>query len=386
MSNVSRSPSTLLWRTVRLQNARDRLAVGHPLFAAGQALRREANQALAAGPFSVMDKPFTPPSGDKHDYLSVGPYWWPNPDTDDGLPYVRRDGEVNPERYQYDNVPLSALIEAVTVLGLGYFFFEDERYAKHAILLLQTWFIDPATRMNPHLQFGQAIPGICDGRQIGIIDTRALGQVLDATCLLSSAPGWRNELQAGFLTWCRAYLNWLWESEFGQAERATHNNHGTWYDVQAAALALFVGEDVIATEILKQVPERRIVPHLAPDGRQPHELARTRSKNYSTMNLLGLFDLARLGEHVGLDLWHFQHPNGQRLQQGLDWLAGQIFDDQPWPYAQISPFDPKSLLPLLLQAQEVYQNERYTIWLEKLWPLQEREERVWLLYDSPPAA
>ena len=61
------------------------------------ALRAEADQALAEPPRSVMDKPFLPPSGNKHDYISQGPYWWPDPEKADGLPYIRRDGEVNPE-------------------------------------------------------------------------------------------------------------------------------------------------------------------------------------------------------------------------------------------------------------------------------------------------
>ena len=50
--------------------------------------------SLSDGPWSVMDKQHVPPSGDKHDYMSLGPYWWPDPDKPDGLPYIRRDGEV----------------------------------------------------------------------------------------------------------------------------------------------------------------------------------------------------------------------------------------------------------------------------------------------------
>lgn len=39
----------------------------------------EENQAFVEGPFSVMDKKLIPPSGDKHDYLGLAPYFWPDP-------------------------------------------------------------------------------------------------------------------------------------------------------------------------------------------------------------------------------------------------------------------------------------------------------------------
>ena len=56
-----------------------------------------ANKSLLFKPGSVMEKLNTPPSGDKHDYMSLAPYFWPNPDTKDGLPYIRKDGKTNPD-------------------------------------------------------------------------------------------------------------------------------------------------------------------------------------------------------------------------------------------------------------------------------------------------
>lgn len=44
-----------------------------------------------------MDKTLVAASGNKHDYYSFPPYWWPNPDTQDGLPYIRKDGQTNPD-------------------------------------------------------------------------------------------------------------------------------------------------------------------------------------------------------------------------------------------------------------------------------------------------
>ena len=61
------------------------------------ALIKDANRAINAPAESVVLKSKPGPSGDLHDYWSVSPYWWPDPDMPGGLPYVRRDGERNPD-------------------------------------------------------------------------------------------------------------------------------------------------------------------------------------------------------------------------------------------------------------------------------------------------
>ncbi|MBI1295992.1 NUDIX domain-containing protein [bacterium] len=318
----------------------------------------EAEDALNAGPWSVMDKPHTPPSGDKHDYYSVGPYWWPNPDSADGLPYVRRDGETNPERAHYDSDPLKDLIAAVDTLALAYFFSEDERFARHAAHLLRVWFLDEATRMNPHLNYGQAIPGICDGRGIGIIDTLQLSRTVDAIGLLAASPHWEKTDQLGMADWFRRYTDWLLQSPLGQEEARQHNNHGVWYDAQVAAFALFAGMKEIARALLVTSAPQRITAHIAQDGSQPHELARTRSLSYSVMNLHGLMDLARLGDHFDLDLWRFVGRDHGGIQAALDYLIANTVDAD-WDLPQITPFDQNELLSLLLRAVAVYPETEY---------------------------
>ncbi|HSC43734.1 MAG TPA: alginate lyase family protein, partial [Candidatus Binatia bacterium] len=158
----------------RLQNNDPALA---PAFVK---LKRDAQRGLDVRPLSVTEKKLSPPTGDKHDYMSIAPYWWPNPATPNGLPFIRRDGEVNPERDRSsDRRRLENMIQTVKTLALGYFFTAREDYAAHAAKLLRVWFLDPATKMNPHLKYAQAVPGRNNGRAAGIIETHELSELID---------------------------------------------------------------------------------------------------------------------------------------------------------------------------------------------------------------
>ncbi|HUG53999.1 MAG TPA: alginate lyase family protein [Vicinamibacteria bacterium] len=344
----------------RLFATRARARALDPVLAPALArLQAEAARALGAGPFSVTTKVVTPPSGDRHDYMSQAPYWWRNPATADGLPYVRRDGERNPEiRRISDRDHLGRLVTAVETLALAYYLLGDDAWAQRAALLLRTWFLDPATGMNPHLEYGQGIPGLTQGRGIGIIETRSLIGLVDAVGLLAGSGAWTEADQRGLVAWFRGYLRWLRESGHGRDEAATTNNHGTWYDAQVASFALFAGQPDLAREVLAAARTRRVAAQIQPDGRQPRELERTRSWSYSVMNLGGMVALAALGERCGVDLWGFQSPDGRGIRKAIDWLV-PFAQGRPWPHPQITPGSPGDLAPVLREASARYRDARY---------------------------
>ena len=323
----------------------------------------DADKALAVTPPSVMQKSKVPPSGDKHDYMSIAPYYWPNPETKDGLPYVRKDGKVNPEsREEAANDTLRARLVGTTVetLALGYYFTGEEKYAEHAAKVLRTWFLEPATKMTPHFRFAQAIPGVNDGRGTGILEARGLADAADAAILLVGSKHWSAADQQALLAWGVVYFEWLTTSKNGLDERAAKNNHGTWYDVQAAKWALVLGRKDQAKEICAEAASRRIGVQIQPDGKQPLELVRTASFSYSCFNLRALSALAGLGEHAGVDLWKHRSADGRSLVAALDFLVPYLGKNpKPWTMQQIHESNDDDVLPVLRAAALATADDRY---------------------------
>jgi len=382
---VTSLPGVFCLDPIKLTITKARLNRGdQSLQPALKSLRLEADEALKQGPFSVTYKKAIPPSGDKHDYMSRGSYWWPDPKKPDGLPYIRRDGRRNPETLsdKFDRQALGQLTSAVDSLALAWYFTNHEPYAIHAAKLLRTWFLDPATKMNPNLQFGQAIPGITQGRDIGIIDTVRFVTIIDAIGLLESSPAWTAKDSREMRNWCAEYLKWLRTSKLGLGEEKKLNNHGTWYDAQVVSLALYTGQNDIARQIIEKVPARRINKQIKPDGSQPYELARTKSLGYSSGNLRGMFNLATMADKLGIDLWHYESPDGRSIQKALDFLTEHIDTGQKWPYKQISRQRPASLFPLLRRASIAYNDEKYEAIIKKIPPEDIIDSRTNLLWPN----
>ena len=354
-------PRVYLLDPATLRAAKAAVARHDPAVApAWERLQADAQRALATARFSVVDKPVTPPSGDKHDYLSQAPYFWPDPSRPDGRPYVRRDGVRNPEIERItDHRAVDGLVASTQTLALAYYFSGDGRYAGQAASLLRAFFLDPATRMNPHLEYAQFIPGVNDGRGIGLIETRALTRVVDAIGLLGGSAAWRSEDDRGVRDWFAAFLKWMQESRNGRDESGAKNNHGSFYDVQIASYALFLDRHDLAAEVVRRAADRRIAVQIGPDGRQLLELARTNAWGYSVMNLDGLTELATLGDRAGVDLWHAAAPGGGPIRKAILFLAPYAFGDRKWEFEQINGFNGSALFPIVRRAAPHYEDAEF---------------------------
>lgn len=320
-------------------------------------LRSEADKALKNEPYSVVFKSKTPSSGSKHDYMSVGPYWWPDSTKPGGLPYVRKDGQINPERFSINDAEFyKSLCHDVCLLGLAWHYTKDEKYAVHAVKILRTWYLDTATAMNPNLNFGQSIPGITEGRGIGLIDTRAVSKLIDGMQLLKDSKSFPAKDYAAIQEWHRKFLDWMRTNPIGKDEADEANNHGTWYDVQAISIALFTEQPALAKEIITTQTKSRIESQLAEDGSQPHELARTLSWNYSSMNLEGFFELALLAENVKIDLWDYTTANNKSIKKAFTFMFPYAQGTAEWKHQQIKKMDVNGYLKMAAVAAKKYKD------------------------------
>lgn len=344
----------------------------------------DADKALGAPLVAVTQKSsLLPPSGDRHDYFSLSPYWWPDPSKKDGLPYIRRDGVTNPEsKRDLDQPRVAAMGFNVQTLALAWYFTGDEKYAARAAAQLRTWFLDSATRMTPHLRYSQLVRGNPAERGSGIIDTRWFIEATQAAGLVNNSTSWNATDKAALQAWFRSYLDWLLTSPNGAHERVAKNNHGSWYAAQTAAYALLVGDTALARRIVEDA-KPRIGWQIRPDGSQPIELERTRSMHYSGFNIEALSRLGEIGRVVHADIWNYQAPEGGSLRAAIDHLARYIASGEKWPGQQIDEVDPGLLVVHLRRARQSFGPYGYDEVLARLPRQLVLEDRSALLYPDP---
>lgn len=330
------------------------LAKDAALLPAYNALVTNADLLLSYQPVSVMEKTEMPPSGSKHDYMSIGPYWWPDPSKPDGLPYIRKDGVVNPEVHNYpDKENMPKLCENMYSLALAYYFSGDEKYAKHVSKLLSVWFLDTATKMNPNVQFGQAIKGVTTGRAEGVIDTRQFIFALDAVELIKPSIHWPKLKNDALKEWFTAYLSWLNTSDIGKDEMNAKNNHGVWFDAEALSFALFIGDKKEANKIVERATER-LDKQMDNNGFFPFEMERTTSLHYTVFILNAFNIIAQLSEKTDKNFYNVETKSGKSIQKGFKTILPFLSDPTKWTGKQIKPFHSSDGYALLLRDATKY--------------------------------
>jgi hypothetical protein len=296
-----------------------------------------AQQAFNAGPWSVTFH--RPAGGDAgpNDYFSEALYWWPDPRNPDG-PYILRDGEPNPDRFLANARDIQAMSNAILALGAGAFLFGAREYVDRASTILDVWFVAPKTRMNPNLEFGQAVRGRNSGRGRGIIETTALIWGVQGITLLEAAGGLDTGLALGVRQWFADYLQWMTTSAKGRDESCKKNNHATWWTAQVAAFAILTGNVAARRTAWDHYRDFLVPTQIQSDGSCPHEEARPISLSYSAMNLDAFATICRLAQAGGVDLWSFQSRCGAGVARALDYLAPYVLDPASWRKEQKEPF------------------------------------------------
>ena len=311
-----------------------------------------APAALTARIETVLDKTIKTPSGDPHDYVSFARYYWPDPTKPDGLPYVSRDGQHNREQVaRGDRHRIGNFCETVEILAAAWHIQRDEAAARRAGEWLRAWFLTPATRMNPHLDYAQVRLGRNKnfGNPAGVLDSRDFAKVIDALILLDDSPALSADEKSAIRAWFTQFLHWLETAPNALIERTAKNNHGTWYFAQAIPIARYVGRDDLARQLVEE--DKVLIAHqLKADGSQPEEIRRVDGLGYSRFNLEAHAVVARLAAGLGIDLWAYTAPNGANLRRGVEFLRPYNADPSKWPHSQNEKLPPGFLDQLLRES------------------------------------
>jgi hypothetical protein len=329
-------------------------------------LRAEADKHLKDGPWSVT---FERPKSleldlDVHDYYSQAPYWWPDPTNSAGA-YIRKDGQVNPDRFMANKNALNAMCDAVFTLGTAAFLLDDSRYAQRAARDINTWFINPKTRMNPSLEFAQAISGSDNTRGGGILDGRVFIRAIQGMEFLAHTGTWDPKDQAAVHKWFEDYLIWLTHSKNGQYEKKSGNNHASWWTAQVAAVASFVQSKPDMTMAFNYYRDHILPPQIRPDGSAPREESRTRSLSYSVFNLEAYATICRIAQVNGTDLWTTPGRKGTTIATIVDYLLPFLQDPKRWSKEQIIEFQNEGLYSLAFTGMGL-KNPQYVALYRKL--------------------
>jgi Alginate lyase len=340
-----------------------------------QRILKAANQYLSEPPITITASHSPRSAGGMHDFFSEGDYWWPDPQNPTG-PYLQRDGLTNPDNFVEHRRALMRLSVQVPALAAAYLITRDERYARHAGAHLRAWFLDPSTRMNPNLQYAQAIHGRFTGRGIGVIDTIHLVEVARAIEVLKDSRALSMTELGGITQWFADYLRWMTTSKNGLEEREAKNNHGTCWLMQVAAFAHLTANDQLLDYCRNRFKTVIVPNQIARDGSFPEELRRTKPYGYSLFNLEALTAICQILSTPADNLWTFE-TNGCGLRRAMDYMFPYLRDKQSWPLKPDVMYDrewPMRQSSLLFAGRALHRPDFVELW--KTLPADSRVEEV----------
>jgi Alginate lyase len=301
---------------------------------------------------TLIDRKNPSPTGNAHDYVSYAPYWWPDPGSANGLPYIRKDGHYN--RYQMNQGTkeiLGKMFSTVNALTKEWSKTRDKAYSDRAAQWLRAWFVNPSTVMTPNLEFSQIHLGSNNnrGNTAGVLEGRNFAYLVDDITVLKESTSLTDDDIEHINQWFKSYHTWLMTSKLGKAEHAATNNHGSWFLVQAIAISRYLKNDVLAHNLALE-DKARIDNQIKPDGRQPLEIARVDGLGYCVFNVEAQLGVAKLSSSLGVDLWHYTSPNGGSIPKALAFLKAYNDDPSKWKTSQLKRLKPGFLDEVLSEA------------------------------------
>lgn len=319
-----------------------------------------ATDYLDSIPVTVTDHVCDRSTGGPHDFYSEGDYWWPDPNNPDG-PYIRRDGQTNPDNFVAHRLAMIRLSQIVGMQTSAYLLTGDETFASASQKHLEAWFVDSETRMNPSLLYVQAIKGRVTGRGIGIIDAIHLIEVARSIEVLEHNKAISEESITEIKNWFDDFVTWLTTHPYGIDEMNTKNNHSTCWVMQVGAFARLTGNEDVLTLCRNRLKFELLPGQMGEDGSFPLELARTKPYGYSLFNLDAFMTSAEILSDNNENLYVYTTAEGLNLKLGASFLFPYVKDKSTWPYPpDIMYWDEWPVRhPFLLFAGKAYNNQEY---------------------------
>ena len=290
-----------------------------------------ADRYLREAPLTITVTSSPRSAGGRHDFFSEADYWWPDPEHPGG-PYIQRDGMTNPGNFVEHRRAMVRLSLHVPALAAAWTLTRDRRYAAHAARHARAWFVDSATRMNPNLQYSQAIHGRVTGRGVGIIDTIHLVEVARALAVLDDSGALSTDDRSGIREWFSRYLTWMTTHQYGIDERDARNNHGTCWVMQVAEFARYTRNASLIAFCRDRYKTVLLPNQVAADGSFPEELRRTKPYGYSLFNLDAMTAVCQILSDRANDLWRYELPDGRGIRKAVAFMFPFIEDKKAWPH------------------------------------------------------
>ena len=294
---------------------------------------QKAASFLTSRPITVTASICKRSSGGKHDFYSEGDYWWPDPKNPNG-PYIRKDGQSNPNNFSDHRLAMIRLNDIVATLTSAWLLNHKPEYLDKIKEHLNAWFIDTTTMMSPNMSYAQAVWGRYTGRGIGIIDAYHLVEVAQSVKILTDRGAIRGKEASAIKNWFAQFLNWMTTTSYGINEMNAKNNHGTCWAVTASMFARLTGNQAVI-DLCKERFKHILLPtQMAKNGSFPLELIRTKPYGYSLFNMDAMANLAEILSTPKDNLWNYVSPGGKSLKKGMEFIYPYIRNKTSWPYKQ----------------------------------------------------
>jgi len=335
----------------------------------------------APTPLTGMHAPRSP--GGPNDFYSEPEDYFPDP-ASPTAPWKESSGSASaPVAFTAHRDAVHSLSVQVATLTAAFVLTNDARYSQKAAEHLRAWFVTPATRMQPSLEFGQHIPndsshyqGRFQGRFQGVLETVPLAEVAQAIPFLASSGALTPDELTAVHAWFGQYLQWLTDSPLAGLARDQKDHHGSSWLLQCAAYAHLnaaglTSDDATLGQLRHQLRTVTLRAQIHALGNFPHEVTTPAPYRNSLLNLDLLSAACDLLSTRFESAWEYELQDGPGMRSAIAYHAPFIAKRATWPYPADNLYftDLPGRRPSLLLAGRAFAQPDYTDLWRSLAPL-----------------